>query len=85
MIPVLIVHHGHDDCLSTPYEAAYSLKQSFVKSPKVDFVAVNGGSAGVGYYEGRGKRGRAGVEAAQIHVRHSHTTDSLASRSMSSM
>lgn len=55
-IPVLIVHHGHDDCHSTPYEAAYSLKHSFVRSQKVDFVAVNGGSAGVGYYEGRGRR-----------------------------
>src|ERR1700690_3019937 len=59
-IPVLIVHHGHDDCHSTPYEAAYSLKHSFVKSPKVDFVSVNGGAAGVGYYEGRGKKRKGG-------------------------
>ena len=59
-IPVLIVHHGHDDCHSTPYEAAYSLKHSFVRSQKVDFVAVNGGSAGVGYYEGGGKKRRGG-------------------------
>lgn len=55
-MPVLIIHHGHDDCQGTPYEAAYSLKHNFVKSSKVDFVTVKGGSAGVGYNADMGKK-----------------------------
>ena len=76
---VLIVHHGHDDCQNTPYSAAYSLKHSFIKSPKVDFVTVNGGSAGVGYNEARGKKK---VGLVQIHARHSRIMDSLGLRRM---
>jgi len=60
-MPVLIIHHGHDECPSTPYGAAYSLKDSFPKSPRVDFVTVKGGSAGVGYYSGHGKKKGIGV------------------------
>ncbi len=70
-MPVLIIHHGHDDCRSTLYGAAYSLKHSFGKSSKVDFVTVNGGSAGVGYYEGRGKKkGGGGADPCKALSHH---------------
>ncbi|MGD0887013.1 MAG: hypothetical protein ABSA46_19395 [Thermodesulfovibrionales bacterium] len=55
-IPVLIIHHVHDDCFTTTYGAAHSLTGRFVSSPRVNFVTVSGGSAGVGSYSATGKK-----------------------------
>jgi len=58
-VPVLIIHHVNDGCQATTYAAAHSLMDRFDKSPRVNFVAVSGGSAGTGSGNVTGKkRGR---------------------------
>ena len=42
--PVLIVHHQNDGCPSCPYSEALLLKEKFPKSPRVDFIPMEGGS-----------------------------------------
>ncbi len=62
-MPVLIIHHGQDDCHSTPYSAAYALKKSCSNSSRVNFVTVKGGSPGVGYYAAQGRKKNDGFGA----------------------
>lgn len=42
-VPVLIVHHKNDTCKHTPYEPMLGYVKAFDNSPKVDFIAVEGG------------------------------------------
>jgi len=43
-LPVLLVHHRKDGCKHSPFYEAMMLKSKLCGSPKVDFVAVQGGS-----------------------------------------
>jgi hypothetical protein len=40
---VLFIHHRFDDCPENSHEEALRMSKKFLKSPRVDFVTVNGG------------------------------------------
>ena len=42
-VPVLIVHHRDDKCKHTPFEPMAGFVSAFKNSPRVDFIAVEGG------------------------------------------
>lgn len=42
-VPVLFVHHRDDGCRATPIGSTRRLTSSFRRSPRVDFVEVQGG------------------------------------------
>ncbi len=44
-LPVLFVHHENDDCRWTSFRGAQQLSKRFDSSPRVDFLAVQGGNA----------------------------------------
>jgi pimeloyl-ACP methyl ester carboxylesterase len=42
-VPVLIVHHEHDGCRSSPYAGAEALVDRMKRSPRREFMAFDGG------------------------------------------
>jgi hypothetical protein len=42
-VPVLIVHHKGDRCSHSPFEPMQGQVKSFVNSPRVDLLAIEGG------------------------------------------
>lgn len=61
-VPVLLVHHKHDGCMVSPYEAMPALIAAFTSAPKVELISEDGGTGGG--VCGQGSHSYAGIEAA---------------------
>ena len=61
-VPVLIVHHKHDGCTVSPYDAMPELVAAFKSAKKVELISVDGGSGGGSCT--RGSHSFLGIEAA---------------------
>jgi dienelactone hydrolase len=63
-VPVLLVHHKHDGCMFSPYDATPGLVAAFKSAKKVELISVEGGSGGGSCM--RGSHTFLGIEAAVI-------------------
>ena len=61
-MPVLVVHHVKDGCVSTPPEGAKAIRDALKGSARADLIMIEGGESGGNPCQGKSHQGFMGIE-----------------------